>query len=259
MRIACGVEYHGSRFRGWQFQPGQRTVQTTLEKAISTVANHPVTIHAAGRTDAGVHALNQVIHFDTQAERDTRSWLLGVNANLPTDVNINWATPVADEFNARFSAEKRYYRYLILNRLSRSSIHHQRMWWFYKTLDTDLMQKAAHSLLGHHDFSAFRAKDCQAKSPMKTLDKIDIHKQGDVIAIDVEAKSFLHHMVRNIVGVLVPIGEGKYPVSWAQAVLESGRRERGGMTAPADGLYLTDVRYPEHYQLPGVSAFPVLW
>lgn len=259
MRIACGVEYHGSHFCGWQFQPGQRTVQTTLEKAVSQVANQPINIHAAGRTDAGVHALNQVVHFDTTAERDSRSWLLGVNANLPDDVNINWATAVSEDFNARFSAEKRYYRYLILNRLSRSSIHQQRMWWYYKPLDTQLMQQAAETLLGHHDFSAFRAKECQAKSPMKTLDNIVIHKQGDVIAVDVEARSFLHHMVRNIVGVLVPVGEGKRPVSWARTVLEGRQRELGGITAPAAGLYLTDVQYPSHYQLPGVSAFPVLW
>lgn len=216
MRVALGVEYDGTHFAGWQIQPNQRTVQGTLENAITTVANHAVRITAAGRTDSGVHALNQVIHFETDALRSERNWILGLNANLPRDVNVVWARNVDDEFSARFSAVRRTYRYLILNRVSRSAIHDDRMWWVFRPLDEEKMQQAADLLVGHHDFSAFRAKECQANSPIKTLEKITVKRHQDCISIDVEAQSFLHHMVRNLVGVLVPIGEGKFPVEWAK-------------------------------------------
>lgn len=259
MRIALGVEYHGSNFNGWQAQPGQRTVQGCLTEAVSSVANHELEIHAAGRTDTGVHALNQVVHFDSDAERSERGWLLGINTNLPEDININWIRIVDERFHARFSAIQRSYRYLILNRLSRSAIHYQRMWWTHKPIEIEPMQAAASALIGHHDFSAFRAVECQAKSPMKTLDSITVSRHQDCIAIDVTARSFLHHMVRNLVGVLVPIGEGKKPVHWAADVLQSCDRNQAGITAPPEGLYLTDVHYPQHYLLPVVSGFPVLW
>lgn len=259
MRIALGVEYHGSNFNGWQAQPGQRTVQGCLTEAVSFVANHHAEVHAAGRTDTGVHALNQVVHFDTQSQRNDRGWLLGINTQLPEDININWIKSVDESFHARFSATQRSYRYLILNRLSRSAIHAQRMWWTHKPIEMERMQAAAGFLTGHHDFSAFRAVECQAKSPMKTLDSIIVSRHQDCIAIDVSARSFLHHMVRNLVGVLVPIGEGKKPVHWAADVLESRDRNQAGITAPAEGLYLTDVQYSQHYQLPAVSGFPVLW
>lgn len=259
MRIALGVEYDGSLFNGWQAQPQQRTIQTSLEKAISQVADHPVTVNAAGRTDAGVHALNQVVHFDTDARRINRSWLLGINSNLPHDIAVNWVQPVSDEFHARFSAQQRRYRYLLLNRMSRSAIQHRRMWWFYKPLDLEKMQQAAGLLLGQHDFSALRARECQAKSPIKTLDIIDISRRDDCISVDVVARSFLHHMVRNIMGILTTVGEGKRPVDWVTEVLASKDRDQAGVTAPPQGLYLTDVRYPAEYSLPAVSAFPVLW
>ncbi|HET8807276.1 MAG TPA: tRNA pseudouridine(38-40) synthase TruA [Methylophaga sp.] len=259
MRIALGVEYDGSLFNGWQAQPQQRTIQGALEKAISQVADQPITVNAAGRTDAGVHALNQVVHFDTQAQRLPRNWLLGINSNLPCDVAVNWVQPVSDDFHARFSAEQRRYRYLLLNRLSRSAIQHQRMWWFYKPLDIDKMQQAANLMLGQHDFSALRARECQAKSPIKTLDAIRISRRDDCIAVDVVARSFLHHMVRNIMGVITAVGEGKQPVDWVSEVLASKDRDKAGVTAPPQGLYLTDVRYPAEYSLPAVSAFPVLW
>lgn len=259
MRIALGVEYDGSLFNGWQAQPQQRTIQTSLEKAISQVADHPVTVNAAGRTDAGVHALNQVVHFDTDAQRINRSWLLGINSNLPHDIAVNWVQPVSDEFHARFSAQQRRYRYLLLNRMSRSAIQHRRMWWFYKPLDLEKMQQAAGLLLGQHDFSALRARECQAKSPIKTLDIIDISRRDDCISVDVVARSFLHHMVRNIMGILTTVGEGKRPVDWVTEVLASKDRDQAGVTAPPQGLYLTDVRYPAEYSLPAVSAFPVLW
>ena len=259
MRIALGVEYAGTDFCGWQYQPHSRNVQGSLQKAVSKVANHPVEVYAAGRTDTGVHALNQVIHFDTESVRDPRGWLLGINANLPKDINVTWVRHVDDEFHARFSATKRSYRYLILNRLSRSSVHHQRMWWHYHPLDIARMQAAADQLVGRHDFTAFRASECQAKSPIKTLDKIVVSRQQDIIAVDVEAKSFLHHMVRNLGGVMAAIGDGSKPVEWAGEVLRSVDRSRGGITAPAEGLYLVDVSYPEQYSFPAVSGFPVLW
>ena len=259
MRLALGVEYDGSFFNGWQVQLQQRTVQGTLENAISRVAASPIKVNAAGRTDTGVHALNQVVHFDTKAQRTTRNWLLGINANLPNDIAVYWVKPVDDEFHARFSADQRRYRYLLLNRLSRSAIQQQRMWWIHQPLDIDKMQQAANLLLGQHDFSALRASECQAKSPIKTLDAIVISRREDCIAVDVVARSFLHHMVRNIMGLLIAVGEGKQPVNWVNDVLASRNRDQAGVTAPPQGLYLTDVRYPQEYSLPAVSGFPVLW
>lgn len=259
MRIALSVEYDGSRFHGWQYQPRQRTVQGVVQEAVSRIANTPVDVFAAGRTDTGVHALNQVVHFDTDVFRAEHNWLMGLNSNLPDDVCVKWIKNVPDSFHARFSAVKRRYRYLILNRDSRSALHHKRMWWYYKSLDENNMQLAANMLLGQHDFSAFRAQECQAKSPIKTLDKILVTRRDDCIAVDVEARSFLHHMVRNLLGVLVPVGEGKRPVNWVAEVLQSRDRNLAGVTAPAHGLYLTQVVYPQEYSLPAVSAFPVLW
>ncbi len=259
MKVALGVEYDGTRFSGWQVQPSQITVQGCLERALSLVANHPVKTVAAGRTDSGVHALQQVVHFETSVTRDERNWILGLNTNLPSDVNVTWAKPVDNGFSARFSALNRSYRYLIMNRVSRSAINAEKMWWIFSPLDVALMQAAADLLVGHHDFSAFRAKECQAHSPFKTVEKIKVTRQGDCIAIDVKAQSFLHHMVRNLVGVLVPIGEGRKPVEWAREVLEARDRAHGGITSPPDGLYFVKVEYPEQYQLPTVSAFPVVW
>jgi len=258
-RVALGVEYNGTQFSGWQVQPNQRTVQGCLTEAIRFVANQDIKIVAAGRTDSGVHALQQVVHFDADAQREQRNWILGLNTHLPSDVNVVWAQAVDMDFSARFSAVSRRYRYLILNRVSRSAVHHNKMWWHFQPLDIDLMQAAADMLVGHHDFSAFRAKECQAHNPVKTMEAINVTRQGDCIAIDVKAQSFLHHMVRNIVGVLVPIGEGKKPVSWALDVLESKDRAQGGVTSPPEGLYFVDVQYPEKYTLPTVSTFPVVW
>lgn len=258
-RVALGVEYDGTQFNGWQVQKEQRTVQASLVKAISLVANQAVKTVAAGRTDSGVHALQQVVHFDAEAVRDERNWILGLNTNLPSDVNVIWARSVDDTFSARFSAVQRAYRFLILNRVSRSSVLANRMWWYFQPLDVELMQAGADLLVGHHDFSAFRAKECQAKSPIKTMESITVSRRDDCIAIDVVGQSFLHHMVRNIVGVLVLIGEGKRPVSWALDVLESRDRAHGGITSPPEGLYFVNVAYPEHYGLPKVSTFPVVW
>jgi len=259
VKVALGIEYDGTNFSGWQIQPSQRTVQGCLIKALYKITNKESKIVAAGRTDSGVHALQQVVHFETTAIRSERNWVLGLNSNLPHDINVTWARPVDDDFSARFSALNRSYRYLILNRVSRSAVHHKKMWWVFSPLDIERMQAAADQLVGHHDFSAFRAKLCQAHSPIKTVEKIQISKQGDCIAIDVKAQSFLHHMVRNLVGVLVPIGEGRKPIEWATEVLESQDRAQGGITSPPEGLYFINVEYPEQYNLPTVSAFPVVW
>ena len=259
MKIALGVEYDGTHFSGWQVQPTQRTVQGCLGDALASISNHTSKIVAAGRTDSGVHALQQVAHFETAAQRSERNWVLGLNTNLPADMNVTWAKPVTDDFSARFSALNRSYRYLILNRVSRSAVHANKMWWVFSPLDIEKMQAAADLLVGHHDFSAFRAKLCQAHSPVKTVEKIKVTRQGDCIAIDVKAQSFLHHMVRNLVGVLVPIGEGRKPIEWAIDVLESKDRAQGGITSPPEGLYFINVEYPEQYQLPTVSPFPVVW
>jgi tRNA pseudouridine38-40 synthase len=259
VRVVIGVEYDGTEFCGWQYQPSQRTVQGCLEEALTKVANHPVSTVAAGRTDSGVHAIQQVVHFDTDSNREERNWVLGLNTNLPPDMNITWARAVDDEFSARFSAIKRSYRYIIYNRVGRSSIHKNRMWWYFQPLDEQKMQDAANYLVGHHDFSAFRAKECQAHSPMKTIEKITVTRHDDCIAIDVIGLSFLHHMVRNIVGVLIPVGEGKKPAVWAKEVLETRDRSKGGVTSPPEGLYFIKAEYPAEYKLPVVSAFPVVW
>ncbi len=204
----------------------------------------------AGRTDAGVHALAQVIHFDTNAERTTRGWVLGVNGNLPQDVNACWAKPVDQKFHARFSATSRSYRYLILNRLVRSATNRRRAWWVHQPLDADDMQEAAHSLLGEHDFSAFRAAGCQASTPVREITEIRLTRNGDWITLDVTANAFLQHMVRNIAGLLVAIGQGDKDPAWSKEVLDSRDRTKGGAAAPAHGLTLVNVAYPDEFDLP---------
>jgi len=250
MRIALGVEYDGSAYRGWEQQKNQVTVQQCIERALSRVANRPVTVVTAGRTDSGVHALGQVVHFDTDVERTPRSWIFGSNANLPGDVAVTWARVVADDFHARFSARSRYYRYLILNRTVRPGLMSGRVSWCYRSLNLEAMQNAAGFLVGEHDFSAYRATACQAKSPVRTVYRLTVERHMDLVMIDVEANAFLHHMVRNIAGVLMAIGSGKYEPRWAQDVLLGRDRRLGGVTAPADGLYLLAVRYPDHCDIP---------
>ena len=254
MRIALGLEYDGSEFRGWQLQgKGVRTVQGCLEQALGRVADEPVATVCAGRTDAGVHATAQVVHFDTAAERPPRSWILGSNSNLPLDISVRWACPVAPAFHARFAARSRRYRYIILNRPYRSALHHRRVAWYCPSLELERMAAAATYLLGEHDFTSFRAQGCQAKSPVRTVDALCVQRQQDLILIDVEANAFLHHMVRNIVGVLLAVGAGERPVHWVQEVLAARNRTLGGVTAPAAGLYLVAVRYPEEFGLPAVE------
>jgi tRNA pseudouridine38-40 synthase len=253
MRIALGIEYDGASFSGWQIQDGTRTVQGLLEPALSKVADHPVRTICAGRTDAGVHALRQVAHIETDAIRTMRSWMLGGNSHLPPEVSITWAQPVAEDFHARFSARARHYRYVILNRFSRSGVWANRTAWEHRPLDEARMQAAARHLIGTHDFSAYRALNCQAKSPVRTIIRLQVRRVGERVIIEVSANAFLHHMVRNIAGVLMAIGMGKAEPDWAKQVLDSRDRTLGGVTAPPQGLYLCGVDYPAEYGLPGGS------
>lgn len=258
MRIALGIEYNGRAFNGWQTQqPGVRTVQSTLEAALASVAASPVAVVCAGRTDAGVHAIGQVAHFDTRVERAPRNWLLGVNTKLPDDVSLCWAQPVADEFHARFSATGRTYRYVIVNREARSSILAGRATWIHRRLDAERMHHAGQALLGSHDFSSYRALACQAKSPIRELRRLSVRREGDLLELVVTANAFLHHMVRNIVGVLLAIGRGDRPETWAGEVLALRDRTLGGVTAPPDGLYLAAVDYPGRFGIPRPPDLPL--
>lgn len=250
MRIALGVEYDGSRFFGWQSQAGGHTVQDALQSALNSIANVPVPVIAAGRTDTGVHALEQVVHFDAPVERPLSAWVRGVNALLPESVAVLWAHAVPDEFHARFSAQARSYRYLLINRPVRCAVQHGKAGWFHMPLDVEKMIEAAHCLLGEHDFSAFRAAECQARSPIKNLVQLDITRQGDMIVFDLTAGAFLHHMVRNIVGCLVYVGKGKHTPQWMKEVLESRNRSQAAPTFAPDGLYLRRISYDEKWGLP---------
>lgn len=256
MRIALGVEYDGSQYCGWQFQDGVATVQNVLECALAKVANTPIRVITAGRTDAGVHASAQVVHFETGVERSDFSWLRGASRYLPDDVTVLWARHVDDKFHARFSAIERGYQYIILNRRERPAILHKKVTWEYRPLDIALMQSAADSLVGKHDFNAYRAVACQAKSPVRDLRELSIVRHGDFVVINARADAFLHHMIRNIAGVLCTIGAGQMAPAWAQEVLVSCDRTRGGVTAPPDGLYLNEILYPEEFGIPVSSNKP---
>lgn len=250
MRIALGVEYDGSDFHGWQLQEGVRTVQASLEEALTQVADHPIRVHCAGRTDSGVHAIGQVVHFDTRSRRHERSWILGTTANLPPDVSVIWAKPVPHSFHARYSATARQYRYVIVDRMTRPAIERSHVAWSNKLLDASRMHGAAQALIGEHDFSSYRAQGCQAKSPVRTITQLQVARLGNELVIEVSANAFLHHMVRNIAGVLIAIGRGDKPVTWAGDVLAYRDRTLGGVTAPPHGLYLVGVTYPEDFGIP---------
>jgi tRNA pseudouridine38-40 synthase len=253
-RIVLGMEYDGSAFSGWQQQTGLRSIQSVLEQALSKVADYPITVICAGRTDAGVHAFEQVVHFDTEAQRELHSWVLGGNSNLPDDVRILWAKPALDDFHARYSAIARFYRYIILNRPVKSALSPRQTTWRHQLLDADRMHCAAQYLLGNHDFSSFRAQGCQSKSPFRILYFADVVRDGDKVIIDISANAFLHHMVRNIAGVLMDIGAGKQAITWTDELLSMKNRKLGGITAPPDGLYLAGVYYPERY---GLAKHPI--
>ncbi len=250
MKIALGVEYDGSTFHGWQFQGDVRSVQEVLQQALTKVADHQVTVHCAGRTDTGVHGIGQVVHFETEAERSERSWVLGGNVNLPADISISWARVVPEAFHARFCALGRRYRYLILNRQFRSAQWRNRAVWVHHPLDECRMHRAAQALVGRHDFSSYRAMGCQAKHPIRTVYSLDVERRGEFISIEIHANAFLHHMVRNIAGVLIAIGKGEQAETWAEEVLALHDRTLGGVTAPPQGLYLTKVDYPPEFEIP---------
>ncbi len=249
-RIAVGIEYDGTAYAGWQKQPSAPSVQAVVETALGGIANEPISVTCAGRTDAGVHARWQVAHFDTSAQRSTRGWTLGANTELPRDVSIIWCQSVPAHFNARHSAEARTYRYFILNRGTRSALAEKRATPIYRTLDHERMNEAAVLLCGEHDFSAFRASECQAHSPVRRLERLAVVRRGDWVIIDATANAFLHHMVRNIAGLLIAVGRGDAPASWAREVLEGRDRRQGAATAPAAGLYFWAVRYSAVFSLP---------
>lgn len=250
MRIALGLEYHGGAFCGWQTQPSGCAVQDALERALAEIAGETISTICAGRTDAGVHALAQVVHFDTGAERPESAWVRGVNSLLPATAAVTWSRFVAAEFNARYSARERCYRYVLLNHPLRPALNHGRVGWFHLPLDTIRMQLGAQHLLGEHDFSAFRSAECQAKSPIRELRRLDIRKHGDYIVFELAANAFLHHMVRNIVGALTYVGKGRYDPAWLSTVLASRDRTLAAPTLDAAGLYLEHVSYHAKWGLP---------
>jgi tRNA pseudouridine38-40 synthase len=250
MRIALGLEYDGRGFCGWQSQPSGCGAQDALQRAISSVSEENITVHAAGRTDAGVHALSQVVHFDTSAKRPVSAWVRGVNAFLPASLRVLWAQPVDDAFHARFSAEQRSYQYLLVNRPVAPAVLDGKVGWFHLPLDVESMRQAASCLLGEHDFSAFRAAECQAKSPIKRLHRVDVRRFGDNILFDFCAGAFLHHQVRNMVGALVYVGKGNYPPGWMAELLASRNRAQAPPTFAPAGLYLTGVGYDVKWGLP---------
>ena len=249
MKIAAGIEYDGSAYCGWQSQLGVRTIQDAVQHALSKIADHKVSVVCAGRTDTGVHAIEQVVHFETRAKRSMRSWVLGTNTHLPSDICLLWARAVPEQFHARFAAKSRQYRYIILNRPVPPGILNHKVTWQHQPLDEIRMQVAALKLMGRHDFSSFRALSCQSKQPVRTIYDIRVMREKSCVYIDVLANGFLHHMVRNIAGVLIAVGKGERPVSWVQELLALRDRTKGGVTAAADGLYLVKVKYEPTFGL----------
>jgi tRNA pseudouridine38-40 synthase len=250
VRVAVGVEYDGTDYCGWQRQSHSPSVQAPLEAALSSVADHEVTVHCAGRTDTGVHAHEQVVHFDTTAKRSERSWVLGSNTRLPNDIAVLWAREVPVDFHARFAAVARTYRYSIYNRWVRPALWARQTAWVLQPLDAERMHLAAQCLVGEHDFSSFRAAGCQARQPVRCVDAISVYRSGELVVIEVTANGFLHHMVRNIAGSLIAIGRGDQSVSWMTQVLEARQRRFAGVTAPASGLVFWQAHYPDIFELP---------
>jgi tRNA pseudouridine38-40 synthase len=250
MRIALGLEYFGAPFTGWQSQADGRGVQDALERALSAVADARIGTVAAGRTDTGVHATLQCVHFDTDAARPCTAWVRGVNSHLPADVAVQWAHPVSTEFHARFVATARHYTYLLVCRATRPALLAGRVGWYHRPLDVDAMREAAAALAGTHDFSALRAAECQAATPVRTLSPVMVVTDGEVVRFDFSANAFLHHMIRNIVGALVYVGAGKEPVAWIADLIAARDRTRAAPTFAADGLYLTGADYDPKWGLP---------
>ncbi|GLP96576.1 tRNA pseudouridine(38-40) synthase TruA [Paraferrimonas sedimenticola] len=257
MRIALGIEYDGAKYYGWQRQQEVDSVQARLEAALSKVADCQIEVVCAGRTDSGVHATGQVVHFDCDVERHMGAWTLGVNANLPFDVAVRWAKVVDEEFHARFSATARRYRYVILNHRLRPAILQPGVTHHHQPLDETRMHQAAQALLGEQDFSSFRAVHCQSKTPFRNVHSVQVKRFGDYLVVEIAANAFLHHMVRNIVGSLLVIGQGEQPVEWIEQLLALKDRTQAAPTAKANGLYLVDVTYPDEFELPKAPAGPL--
>jgi tRNA pseudouridine38-40 synthase len=254
MRLALGIEYDGSAFCGWQTQPAGCAAQDRLEAALEQIAGVHVATVCAGRTDAGVHALGQVVHFDTAAERPLNAWVRGTNALSPSALAVTWAKPVRDDFHARYSARERSYRYVLLNRTVRPAADQNRVGWFHARLELEPMRHAARALLGEHDFSAFRSSECQARSPVRTVTRIEIQRRGDYVVIEMTANAFLHHMVRNIVGCLVYVGSGRHAPQWLAEVLTGLDRSAAAPTFAASGLYLERVVYDPIWEIPATAG-----
>lgn len=259
MRIALGIEYDGSRYCGFQSQPGHDTIQARLEQALSQIAAEPVTVQCAGRTDTGVHATGQVIHFDVSHERSDRSWVLGTNTLLPPDIAVTWSRHTGEDFHARFSARARRYRYILQNTLNRPGIFGSGVALYHGDFDTERMQQAALLLKGEHDFSSFRAADDQSRSPWRCVHFIQITRSGPFIIFDIGANAFLNHMVRNIVGSLLPVGSGDKSIEWFREIFEARDRRAAGPTARPGGLYLVSVTYPAAFGLPQREFAGPLW
>lgn len=257
LRYAAVVEYDGAGFAGWQRQQHARTVQEAVEAALGTVAARPIEVVCAGRTDAGVHAVHQVIHFDSPVSRPSIAWIRGANSHLPNSVRLLWAEQVAPDFHARFKAQSRLYRYIIASRPVRPALHWERVAWTYKPLQAPRMHAAGQRLVGEHDFSSFRAAECQAKHPRREVLSLSVQQRGELLYLDIEANAFLHHMVRNIAGVLMAVGAGEQPEEWVSTVLAARDRRVAGVTAPPQGLYLVGVRYPAQYGLPSPGPGPL--
>ena len=253
MRIAIGIEYDGMPFKGWQSQPDGNTIQDALERELAAIAGEPVRATAAGRTDAGVHAICQVGHFDTAAQRPLQAWVRGLNSHLPASIAVRWSVPVDAEFHARFSAQSRSYRYVLFNHPVRPALLHGRVGWLHRPLDADLMNKATSCLLGAHDFSSFRSSECQAKSPIKTMHEASVIRNGDFVIFDFRASGFLHHMVRNLVGSLLQVGLAKWSPQQFSDVIDARDRARAAATFSAEGLYFVGAEYESCWRLPEVK------
>ncbi len=255
-RLALGVEYDGASFNGWQTQADGRSVQDAVERALARIGG-PVSTICSGRTDAGVHALDQVIHFDTEVSRPLTAWVRGVNRFLPPSIAVRWARQVGDDFHARYGALRRSYAYWILNAPVRSPLAHARAGWVFRPLDEGAMRQAAIHLTGRHDFTSFRSAECQAATPVRNIEQLSVERLGSLIRINVTANAFLHHMVRNIVGALVHVGVGRRPPDWVKGVLDARDRATGAPTFSAAGLYLARVEYDPSFGLPAADEHPV--
>ncbi|GAL14503.1 tRNA pseudouridine synthase A [Vibrio astriarenae] len=257
MRIALGIEYDGAKYYGWQRQRDVKSVQECLEKALSKIANHPVEVQCAGRTDAGVHGTGQVVHFDTTAVRKMAAWTMGVNTNMPKDIAVRWAKEVPEEFHARFTATARRYRYVIFNSPYRGGILSHGVSHYHGELDVTKMQEAGQYLLGENDFTSFRAVHCQSNSPWRNMMHLNVTRHGQYVVIDIKANAFVHHMVRNITGSLITVGRGEQKPEWIKWLLEAKDRKLASATAKAEGLYLVDVDYPQEFELPRLPIGPL--